>query len=111
MEAALFSYLFQKIAPAQEDIHETSPGDAPPGHYELVTPKETFTLDLFPLQGSEFFIPEGIAALAPQLVFAFGSNEDQSLVLALGSRIQLLLNDTPSDFHFSLTAVKAAYRL
>jgi hypothetical protein len=78
--------------------------DAPSAHNDLITTQEAFALDLFSLQGGEFLIPEGIATLAPQLVFAFGSDEHQSLMLALGSRVQLLLYDMPLDFHFSLKA-------
>jgi hypothetical protein len=80
MEIIILSYAARKATTCSEAytvFFQTFPSwnDTPSRHNKMVTAQEAFTLDFLSLQGSEFFIPKWIAALAPQLEFAFGSNE------------------------------------
>jgi hypothetical protein len=76
--------------------------DTPPTHDELVASQEPLALDLLSLQRSEFLIREWVTPLASQLILALGSNEHQSFMFALGSRVQLLFYDMPSNLYLSL---------
>jgi len=69
------------------------------GHDEPCFFHGAFGLDLFSFQFGEYIVPERVAAFALQLELPVRGDQDEALVLALGTGVKQFLCDSSAKFH------------